>query len=128
MIENYHEMIPALENCQSKINNVVSSKYAKLFTKPEKNPFIIKADLDRYLNAIDFLKAFQKKFKYLENIIYSGDMKRSLQDSSFDKVDVDWKGALNKIGQGAINKVIDLQISMTPKAKILDQIHLHGYQ
>ena len=122
MIENYHEMIPALENCQSKINNVVSSKYAKLFTKPEKNPFIIKADLDRYLNAIDFLKAFQKKFKYLENIIYSGDMKRSLQDSSFDKVDVDWKGALNKIGQGAINKVIDLQISMTPKAKILDQI------
>ena len=122
MIDNFHEMIPALENCQSKINNVVSSKYAKLFTKPEKNPFIIKADLERYLNAIDFLKSFQKKFKHLENIIYSGDMKRSLQDSSFDKVDVDWKGALNKIGQGAIARVIDLQTAMTPKAKILDQI------
>jgi len=49
-------------------------------------------------------------------------MKRSLQDSSFDKVDVDWKGALNKIGQGAIARVIDLQTAMTPKAKILDQI------
>ena len=122
MIDNFKEMIPALENCQSKINNVVSSKYAKLFTKVEKNPFIIKADLERYLNAIDFLKTFQSKFKYLENIIYSGDMKRSLQDSSFDKVDVDWKGALNKIGQGAIARVLDLQTSMTPKAKILDQI------
>ena len=122
MIDNFSEMIPALENCQSKINNVVSSKYAKLFTKPEKNPFIIKADLERYLNAIDFLKSFQKKFKHLENIIYSGDMKRSLQDSSFDKVDVDWKGALNKIGQGAIARVLDLQTAMTPKSKILDQI------
>ncbi|MBO6243096.1 MAG: hypothetical protein J6O41_00795, partial [Clostridia bacterium] len=122
MIDNFHEMIPALENCQSKINNVVSSKYAKLFTRPEKNPFIIKADLERYLNAIDFLKKFQKDFKYLESVIYSGDMKRSLQDSSFDKVDVDWKGALNKIGQGAIARVLDLQTSMTPKAKILDQI------
>ncbi|MBP5694974.1 MAG: hypothetical protein J6X03_06040, partial [Bacilli bacterium] len=122
MIDNFGEMIPALENCQSKINNVVSSKYAKLFTKPEKNPFIIKADLERYLNAIDFLKSFQKKFKHLENIIYSGDMKRSLQDSSFDKVDVDWKGALNKIGQGAIARVLDLQTAMTPKSKILDQI------
>ena len=122
MIDNFHEMIPALENLQSKINNVVSSKYAKLFTKPEKNPFIIKADLEKYLNAIDFLKSFQKKFKHLENIIYSGDMKRSLQDSSFDKVDVDWKGALNKIGQGAISRVVDLQTGMTPKAKILDQI------
>jgi dynein heavy chain len=49
-------------------------------------------------------------------------MKRSLQDSSFDKVDVDWKGALNKIGQGAIARVLDLQTAMTPKAKILDQI------
>ena len=88
-IENYQEMITALENCQSKINNVVSSKYAKLFTKPEKNPFIIKTDLERYLNAIDFLKSFQKKFKRLESIIYSGDMKRTLQDSSFDKVDVE---------------------------------------
>ena len=58
--------------------------------------------------------------KHLENIIYSGDMKRSLQDSSFDKVDVDWKGALNKIGQGAISRVIDLQTAMTPKAKILE--------
>ena len=122
MIDNFSEMIPALENLQSKINNVVSSKYAKLFTKVDKNPFIIKSDLEKYLNAIDFLKSFQKKFKYLENIIYSGDMKRSLQDSSFDKVDVDWKGALNKIGQGAISRVIDLQTAMTPKAKILDQI------
>ena len=121
-IENYQEMITALENCQSKINNVVSSKYAKLFTKPEKNPFIIKTDLERYLNAIDFLKSFQKKFKRLESIIYSGDMKRTLQDSSFDKVDVDWKGALNKIGQGAIARVLDLQTAMTPKMKILDQI------
>ena len=49
-------------------------------------------------------------------------MKRSLQDSSFDKIDVDWKGALNKIGQGAISRVVDLQTGMTPKAKILDQI------
>ena len=124
MIEysNFKEMIDGLQNCQSKINNVVSSKYAKLFTKPEKNPFIIKADLERYLNAIDFLKTFQQKFKYLEGIIYSGDMKRSLQDSSFDKVDVDWKGALNKIGQGAIARVLDLQTAMAPKEKILDQI------
>ena len=121
-IDNYSAMIKDLEECQSQINNVVSSKYAKLFTKPEKNPFIIKQDLERYLNAIDFLKSFQKKFKYLENIIYSGDMKRTLQDSSFDKVDIDWKGALNKIGQGAISRVIDLQVSMGPKAKILDQI------
>ena len=121
-IDNYPAMIKDLEECQSQINNVVSSKYAKLFTKPEKNPFIIKQDLERYLNAIDFLKSFQKKFKYLENIIYSGDMKRTLQDSSFDKVDIDWKGALNKIGQGAISRVIDLQVSMGPKAKILDQI------
>ena len=121
-IDNYSSMIKDLEECQSQINNVVSSKYAKLFTKPEKNPFIIKQDLERYLNAIDFLKSFQKKFKYLENIIYSGDMKRTLQDSSFDKVDIDWKGALNKIGQGAISRVIDLQVSMGPKAKILDQI------
>ena len=35
---------------------------------------------------------------------------------------VDWKGALNKIGQEAISRVVDLQTGMTPKAKILDQI------
>ena len=123
MFENFGDMINALEECQMRINNVVSSKYAKLFLKMgEKNPYKLKQDFEAYLNAIDFLKLFQKKYKYLENIINSGDMKRKLQDSTFDKVDIEWKTALNKSAGFPISKILDMRIRMTPCAKLLDQI------
>ena len=88
----------------------------------EKNPYKLKQDFEAYLNAIDFLKLFQKKYKYLENIINSGDMKRKLQDSTFDKVDIEWKTALNKSAGFPISKILDMRIRMTPCAKLLDQI------
>ena len=122
MIENFGQLIEQLEDCQSKINNVVSSKFSKLFIKGDKNPFKLKADFEAYLNAIDFIKLFQKKYKYLENIINSGDMKRKLQDASFDKVDIEWKTALNKTATGSVSKIMDLKTRMTPCAKMLDQI------
>ena len=122
IIENFPGMIAALEECQSKINNVVSSKYAKLFIKNDRNPFKLKAEFEMCLNAIEVTKNFQKKYKYLENIINSGDMKRKLQDSSFDKVDSEWKIKLSRLINNNITKIIDLGASLTQSIKALDQI------
>ena len=105
-----------------KINNVVSSKYAKLFNKNEKNPFKLKAEFEACLNAIEITKSFQKKYKYLENIINSGDMKRKLQDSSFDKIDGEWKIKLNRITGNNITKIIDLGATLIASTKALDLI------
>ena len=49
-------------------------------------------------------------------------MKRKLQDSTFDKVDIEWKTALNKSAGFPISKILDMRIRMTPCAKLLDQI------
>ena len=122
IIENFPSLISGLEECQSKINNVVSSKYAKLFNKNEKNPFKLKAEFEACLNAIEITKSFQKKYKYLENIINSGDMKRKLQDSSFDKIDGEWKIKLNRITGNNITKIIDLGATLIASTKALDLI------
>ena len=120
IIDDFPKIIKSLEECQLLINNVVSSKYAKFCAKGDKNPFKLKTDFEAYLNAIDFLKMFQKKYKYLENILNSGDMKRKLQDNSFDRIDQEWKSILLKNAGAAIGKVLDLKINMQKHARSLD--------
>lgn len=88
------EAIQKLEECQSKVNAVLASRYVRL-VKAEMQT--TKAELDGSLETIEDLKTFQKKWMYLENIISSGDIKKKMPDiGEFNKTDQEWKNYLLK--------------------------------
>jgi len=96
-------VVEKIEECQSKLNQVLASKYVRLL-KPEYNenytpredPYIMKVDFDSYLEMIEDLKTFQEKWIYLQHILKNDSGKR-FPENDFDKIDNEWKAIFVKL-------------------------------
>jgi dynein heavy chain len=86
--------IEKLEECQALINNVLANKYSKLIVNANEQ----KREIDTLIDIMEDMKVFQAKWKYIDSIISSGDMKKKMPDISFfdEKVDKEWKAFVGK--------------------------------
>ncbi len=105
ILSKFDDAIQKIEEIQSKVNGVLVSRYLRL-VKQEMTQ--TKSELDASLEMIEDVKLFQNKWKYLENIINSGDMKKKMPDlNDFSKIDQYWKQFLVSFRGGKVVVVKD---------------------
>jgi dynein heavy chain len=99
-------VVEKIEECQSKLNFVLASRYVRLLKsesdkKDKIDPYSIKSDLDGCLELIEDIKLFQRMWRYLSNIINahgSGDLKKNVPETNiFEKIDTDWRNQMSKL-------------------------------
>jgi dynein heavy chain, axonemal len=104
--QKLEEVVEKIEECQSKLNNVLASRYVRLLKSETAgkgdDPYTIKSDLDGSLELIEDIKAFQSKWRYLNNILNApgssgSDIRKKIPDNNFDKIDNEWKNIMNKL-------------------------------